>query len=119
MPLYPDLAPVNGKWVVLKCDSGPVRLKEKLLAMLQYHGFILYPGVPNTTAVLQETDQNYGPFQGQFRDNLQVVVDERINQDKVVNLAPWVVGLIVFGGTDVEVDKGPTIESAFQCRFSK
>ena len=27
---------------------------------------------------------------------------------------PWVVGLIVFGGTDVEVDEGPTIESAFQ-----
>eukprot|EP00804_Cyclotella_cryptica_P013909 CCRYP_002424-RA/>CCRYP_002424-RA protein AED:0.42 eAED:0.48 QI:0/0/0/1/0/0/2/0/69 len=24
--------------------------------------FIIYPGVPNTTAVTQETDQSYGPF---------------------------------------------------------
>jgi hypothetical protein len=37
----------------------------------------------------------------------------------MVNLEPWVVGLIVFGGTDVEVDEGLTIESAFQCGFSK
>jgi hypothetical protein len=38
MLLYPDLTPVNGKWVVLKCDSGPGWLNEKLLAMLRYHG---------------------------------------------------------------------------------
>jgi len=106
MPLYPDSAPVNGKWIVLKCDSGPGWLNEKLLAMLRYHGFILFPGVPNTTAVSQETDQKYGPFQSQFRVNLQVVVDEGIFQNKVENLAPWVVGLIVFRGTDVEVDEG-------------
>ncbi len=87
--------------------------------MLQYHGFILFPGILNTTAVSQEKDQNYGPFQSQFRVNLQVVVDKRITQNKVVNLAPWVVGLIVFGGTDVEVDEGPTIESAFQRGFLK
>jgi hypothetical protein len=119
MPLYPDLAPMNGKWVVLKCESGPGRLNEKLLAMLQYHGFILFPGIPNMTAVSQETDQNYGPFQSQFRKNLQIVVDRRIKQKKVVNLVPWVVGLIVFGGTDVEVVDGPTIESAFQHGFSR
>ncbi len=81
MPLYPDSAPINGKWVVLKCDSGPGQLNEKLLAMLRYHGFILFPGVPNTTAVSQET-QNYGPFQSQFRKNLQIVVDERIEQKR-------------------------------------
>ena len=34
MPLYPDLAPINGKWAVLKCDSGPGHLNKKLLAML-------------------------------------------------------------------------------------
>ena len=28
MPLYPDSAPMNGKKVVLKCDSGPGRLNE-------------------------------------------------------------------------------------------
>jgi hypothetical protein len=23
MKLYPDAAPMKGKWVVIKCDSGP------------------------------------------------------------------------------------------------
>lgn len=43
-------------------------------------GFILFPGMPNTTAVTQETDQNYGPFKTQYCKNLDVVVDERIKQ---------------------------------------
>ena len=34
-------------------------------------------------------------------------------------MAPWVVGLIVFGGTDAEVVDGPTIQSAFQHGFSR
>ena len=54
-----DAAPVKGRWVVIKCDSGPGRLNTTLLVYLRYHGFILYPGVPNTTAVTQETDQSY------------------------------------------------------------
>ncbi len=49
MKLYPDAAPVKGRWVVIKCDSGPGRLNTTLLAYLRYYGFILYPGVPNTT----------------------------------------------------------------------
>jgi len=53
MKLYPDAAPVKGKWVVIKCDSGPGRLNAKLLAYLRYHGFLLFSGVPNTTAVTQ------------------------------------------------------------------
>jgi hypothetical protein len=57
MKLFPDAAPMRGRWVVIKCDSGPGRLNPDLLAFLRFHGFILYPGVPNTTAVTQETDQ--------------------------------------------------------------
>jgi len=49
MKLYPDAAPVKGKWVVIKCDSGPGRLNAKLLAYLQFHGFLMFPGIPNTT----------------------------------------------------------------------
>jgi hypothetical protein len=63
MKLYHDAAPVKGHWVVIKCDSSLGRLNPTLLAYLRYHGFILYPGIPNTTAVSQETDQSYGPFQ--------------------------------------------------------
>jgi hypothetical protein len=81
MKLYPDAAPVKGRWVVIKCDSGPGQLNPDLLAFLRFHGFILYPGVPNTTAVTQETDQSYGPFQSAVRSNLQLIIDERIRTD--------------------------------------
>ena len=53
MKLWPDAAPVKGRWVVIKVDSGPGRLNPDLLSFLLLHGFILYPGVPNTTAVTQ------------------------------------------------------------------
>ena len=56
-------------------------------------GFLLYPGVPNTTGVSQETDRNYGPFKTQFRKNLQEIVQHRINKDISTSIAPWPVGL--------------------------
>jgi hypothetical protein len=34
MKLWPDAAPVKGKWVVIKVDSGPGRLNSVLLAFL-------------------------------------------------------------------------------------
>jgi hypothetical protein len=67
MSLYPDAAPVKGRWVVVKCNSGHGQLNPELLAYIRFHGFILYPGVPNTTAGKQETDQSYGPFQSAVR----------------------------------------------------
>ena len=81
MSIFLSAAPVQGKWVVIKCDSGPGRLNPDLLAYLHYHGFLLYPGVPNTTAVSQETDQSFGPFQSAVRTNLQLLIDERICKD--------------------------------------
>jgi hypothetical protein len=75
MKLYPNDAPVKGRWVVIKGDSGPGRLNPILLAYLCFQGFILYPRVPNTTAVTQETDQSYGPFQSAVKTNLQLVID--------------------------------------------
>jgi hypothetical protein len=42
---------------MLKVDSRPGRLNIELLAELCLLGFYLYPGVPNMTAVSQETDQ--------------------------------------------------------------
>ena len=76
MPLYQNAAPEFGKWVILKCDSGPGQLNFDLLADLRSDGFILFPGVPNTTSVSQETDQNYGPVKTQYCKNLDAVVDE-------------------------------------------
>jgi len=117
MPLYPNALPAKGKWVLLKCDSGPGRLNLDLLAELRASGFILFPGVPKTTAVSQVTDQNYGPFKTQYCKSLDVVVDERIKQKKCIQLPPWQVGLIVFGGTDPETNL--VVKSAFECGFSR
>jgi hypothetical protein len=116
MKLFPNAAPMKGQWVVIKCDSGPGRLNPTLLAYLRFHGFILYPRVPNTTAVTQETDQSYGPFQTAVRTNLQLIIDERIAADKARSLAPWIIGLVVFGGEDTET--GLIVGSAFLKGFS-
>ena len=72
--LYPDVKDVDGKRVMIKVDSGPGRLNALLLATCRLLGFVLYPGVPNTTAVSQETDRNYGPFKTVFRIILDIVV---------------------------------------------
>ena len=49
LPLYPDVADVPGKRVMLKVDSGPGRLNVNMLATLRLQGVYLAPGVPNTT----------------------------------------------------------------------
>mmetsp|Transcript_24214 Transcript_24214/g.44508 ORF Transcript_24214/g.44508 Transcript_24214/m.44508 type:complete len:349 (+) Transcript_24214:479-1525(+) len=116
-PLYPDVKDVMGKRVMLKVDSGPGRLNMELLARCRLLGFVLYPGVPNTTAVTQETDKNYGPFKTAFRTILDLIVQNRINANKSTSLQPWIVGLVVFGGTDpvtnLDVEK-----NAFEDGFS-
>jgi hypothetical protein len=119
MKLFPDAAPRKGSWVVIKCDSCPGRLNPTLFTYLRFHGFILYPGVPNTTAVTQETDQSYGygPFQTAVRTNLQLIIDKRIAANKTRSRLPWIVGLVVFGGKDPET--GLIVESAFAKGFSK
>jgi hypothetical protein len=118
MPLYPKAAPEKGRWVILKCDSGPGRMNIELLAELRASGFILFPGVPNTTSVSQETDQNYGPFKNQYAKNLDAVVEARVNQRKSTSLLAWMVCMIVFGGTDPETNF--VVETlAFQVAFSR
>ena len=43
-----------------------VKVQDNFLAEARTLGFVAYPVVPNTIAVTQETDQNYGPFKTQF-----------------------------------------------------
>ena len=116
--LYPDARDEEGLRVLVKVDSGPGRLNPQLLARLRLMGFYLYPGVPNTTAVTQETDRNYGPFKSQFRKNLDLVVQRRIKAKVSVSLQPWLVGFIVFGGLDPETNE-LLEESAFEVGFSR
>jgi hypothetical protein len=94
----------------------PGHLNEELLAYLRFHGYLLYPGVPNTTAITQETDQSYGPFQSKLRTNLETLIGKRLHAKKATTLAPWIVGLVVFGGEDPET--GCVMGSAFQEGFN-
>jgi hypothetical protein len=102
VPLYPDAKDRPGKNVILKVDSGPGRTNLSLLTKLRLLGFVLYPCVPNTTHVMQETDQNYGPFKTQFLKNLEDIVDARLKAKKSLSLQPKFVGLPLFRGVDRE-----------------
>ena len=102
LPLFPDAKDKPGLRVILKVDSGPGRTNLKLLATLRLLGFILYPCVPNTTHVTQETDQCYGPFKTQFLINLEQICVERLKKNKSLSLSPSMVGLPLFGGIDSE-----------------
>ena len=116
--LYPDVADVPGYRVILKVDSGPGRMNIKLLAKLRARGWYLYPGVPNTTAITQETDQSFGEFKSKFRANLNALVDERLAKGgKSVSFRPDVVGLLVFGGVD-PVTKYSKFYDAYAIAFS-
>ncbi len=56
VPLYLHARNKPGMHVMLKVDSGPGRMNLNLLARLRCLGSILYPCVPNTMHVTQETD---------------------------------------------------------------
>eukprot|EP00804_Cyclotella_cryptica_P014587 CCRYP_020639-RA/>CCRYP_020639-RA protein AED:0.30 eAED:0.30 QI:0/0/0/1/0/0/3/0/271 len=78
VPLFPDAQDVREKRVIMKVDSGPDRMELGFLGEARTLGFIIYPGVPNTTAVTQETDQSYGTFKTQFVKNLKILSDARL-----------------------------------------
>ena len=66
----------------------------------------------------QETDQSYCPFKSKFAHNLKALSDARINGDFPTSVPPWMVGLLVFGGTD-PVSQFVVSESAFEFGFSR
>jgi hypothetical protein len=103
---------------MIKFDSGPGRLNARFVAQLQLLGFYLYPGVPNTTAVSQGRDMNYGLFKTQYRNNLADMVDQHLKAGKSVSLQPCLVSIPVFCAVDLET-KIKVGESAFTKGFSK
>jgi len=93
VPLFPHANDKPSHRVLLKVDSGPGQKKLNLLTKLRLLGFVLYPYVPNTTHVMQETDQNYRPFKTQFLSNLDLIVDKRLTAKKNMSLQQKFVGL--------------------------
>lgn len=70
------------------------------------------PGVPNTTHVTQETDQNYGPFKTIYFHNLEILVKSRYARNMTLSVAD--IPLLIFGGEDGDV----VLEDAFAKAFS-
>jgi hypothetical protein len=96
LPLYPDIQDYPGKRVLLKLDSGPGRLNVEMLADLRLQGLYIVPGVPNTTAKTQETDQNYGLYKSIVRGNLRKLSQSRFDAKLTLHITD--LPLIVFGG---------------------
>lgn len=72
----------------------------KLLTKLRLLGFVLYPCIPNTTNMMQEIAQNYGPFKTQLLSNLDLMVDARLKAEKSLSLQPkFAMVLPLFGGS--------------------
>ena len=115
LPLYPDIEDIPGKRVIAKLDSGPGRMNLQMLAHLRIRGLYVVPGLPNSTGKTQETDQNYGPFKGAYRNNLHELARARFEAKKVINITD--LPFLVFGGRDPETDI--EMEDAFSRSFSK
>ena len=92
VPFFPHAKDKPGHHVLLKVDSVPGRMNLNLLVKLRLLGFVLYPCVPNTSHVTQETDQNYCPFKTQFLSNLDLIVDNRLKANKSLSLQQKFVG---------------------------
>eukprot|EP00536_Pseudo-nitzschia_multiseries_P002729 jgi/Psemu1/6163/gm1.6163_g len=113
MPLYPDLAPVPGKRVVLLVDSGPGREDNKLQIITALEGLYLLTGVPNTTHIWQPTDQNYGPFKTMFRKNKKILNKSWRARELTVRSDD--IPQLVFRGPETEY---VTLDTAFHKVFS-
>ncbi len=62
----------------------------------------MFPCVPNTTSVTQETDKKYAAFKTKFCANLNECCANRILYGTPLNFSLWMVGLFVFGGCNPE-----------------
>lgn len=114
LPLYPDIQDFPGKRVVLKVDSGPGRNNIQMLADLRLLGLYLVPGVPNTTHVTQETDQNYGLYKSVVRGNLRELSQARFDNKETMHTTD--LPLVVFGGHCALT--GVVLRDAFSEAFS-
>ncbi len=72
IPLYQDVCNIIGKCILVKIDSGPRRMILELIAQLQLMGFYLFPCIPNTAGVTQETHKKYGLFKSKFETNMSL-----------------------------------------------
>jgi len=69
-----------------------------MLAYMCGLGLYCYPGVPNTTHMSQEANQNYGLFKSDFSSNLEIFSQARFDIQKILLISD--LPFLVFGGKD-------------------
>ena len=113
--LYPDAEDERGKRVMVNVGIGPGRFEIDFLSEALTLGFIINPGVLNTMAVTQKTDQLYGSFKSKFAQNLKALSDACISGKFPTSFLPWMVGMLFFKARI----KFVVPECAFEFVFSK
>jgi hypothetical protein len=111
---FPDVENKKGLRVIIKVDSGPGRKNYEKLAKFRLMGIYVIVGVPNSTAVTQETDQNYGPFKQMYYVNLEILVKFRIERSMTLTMLD--IGKLVFGCEGKE-GEDPKLHDAFSAGF--
>ena len=115
VPLYEDACDKPGHRVAILVDSGPGRNNLLMLARLRARGFYLLPGPPNTTAVTQATDQNYGEFKRVYWSNLKKLSEYRLERSETIK--PTDIPLLVFGATVGTGDDAIVLFDSYEIAF--
>ncbi len=99
VPLFPDLEDTPGKCILLKVDSGHGCNWQDLLNKCWCRGVCIYPGLPNSTSMQQETKINfYGLFKGVVWRKLAKIAMTCYPKGIIMSLGTFTFGLIVYGG---------------------
>ena len=69
---------MDGRRVIIKCDSGTGRSYVECLAGMMINGFHLFPGLPNGTEAGQEMDQIYSTLKMGFYRNRDALFAKRV-----------------------------------------
>ena len=111
--LYPDMADIDKKRVIWKLDNGVGRDNAELNHLARTLGYIIYPGLPNTSEGTQECDQNFSTFKSKMEKNRQEIVSQ--NQSVSMFDLPF----ILFGG-NYKSKNGNSVElvNAFESSFT-
>ena len=111
--LYPGMSDVDKMRVIWKLDNGVGRDNAELNHLARSMGYVIYPGLPNSSEGTQECDQFFSTFKSKLEKNRQLIV----YHNKSVSM--FDLPFILFGGS-FKCKNGNTIElvNAFESSFT-
>ena len=106
----------------MKVNSEPDRSNSELLDLCRAYEIIVYLGVPNTTAVLQEMDKSYGGFKTGFYVSISSIVEHRLKTSNGVGQPQMGVEdyrMLVFSGKEGTFDLPNLFEQYLSIKYLK